>query len=122
MEHKIVGAWWWQYIEGRGRIVFTADHKLKEGFPPDEEKGRPLRDDDFDYLRSGTWHLEGDVLVTDTDNSPYIAWFDRSFPKDTSEPRPKLDRQVDRRKITQIDEEKITFSDGSSYGRDHRVK
>ena len=36
MEQKIVGAWSWTYIEGKGRMVFTADHKLKEGFPPDE--------------------------------------------------------------------------------------
>jgi hypothetical protein len=122
MEQKIVGAWSWTYIEGQGRMVFTADHKLKEGFPPDEEKGRPLRDDDFDYLRSGTWHLEGDVLVTETDNTPYIAWFDRSFPKDTSEKRPKLEREVKRQKITHIDGEKMVFSDGYSLQRDTRVK
>ena len=122
MEHTIVGAWSWTYIEGKGRMVFTADHKLKEGFPPDEEKGRPLRDDDFDYLRSGTWLIEGDVLVTETDNTPYIAWFDRTFPKDTSEPRPKLEKEVHRQKIVHLDSERIAFSDGSFLERDRRVK
>jgi hypothetical protein len=122
MEQKIVGAWSWTYIEGQGRMVFTADHRLKEGFPPDEEKGRPLRDDDFDYLRSGTWHLEGDVLVTETDNTPYIEWFDKNFPPDTSEKRPKLDKEVKRQKITHIDEEKMLFSDGGTLKRDHRVR
>src|SRR6266571_9020402 len=76
MEQKIIGAWSWTYIEGRGRMVFTPDHKVKAGFPPEEEKHRPLHDDEFTYLRSGSWHLEGNVLVTDMDNTPYIAWFD----------------------------------------------
>src|ERR1700738_4591191 len=93
LEQKVVGAWSWTYIEGQGRMVFTPDHQLKLGFPPDEEKGRPLRDDDFTYLRSGTWHLEGDVLVTETDSTPWIAWFDKTFSRDTSEKRPKLDRE-----------------------------
>ena len=102
MEQKIVGAWSWTYIEGKGRMVFTADHKIKEGFPPDEEMGRPLRDDDFTYVRSVTWHLEGDVLVTETDNTPYITWFDQAF-RDASEEyrqgeRPKLDKKVERQK------------------------
>ena len=87
MEKKIVGAWFWTYIEGRGRIVFMTDHKMKIGFEPEEDPGRPLRDDDFTYLRSGTWRLEGDVLVTETDNTPWIAWYDHTFPDDTKEER-----------------------------------
>ena len=122
MEQKIVGAWSWTYIEGQGRMLFTADHNVKAGFPPEEDKGRPLGDDDFMYLQSGTWRLEGDVLVTETDNTPYIAWFDKTFPKDTSEKRPKLDREVKRQKITHIGEEKMVFSDGYFLQRDHRVK
>ncbi len=102
-------------------MVFTADHNVKAGFPPEEDKGRPLRDDDFMYLQSGTWRLEGDVLVTETDNTPYIAWFDRTF-RDASEEyrqseRPKLDRKVQRQKIVKIDSEKMLFADGSSLDR-----
>ena len=126
MEQKIVGAWSWTYIEGQGRMVFTADHKVKEGFPPEESPGRPLRDDDFMYLQAGTWRLEGDVLVTELDNSPYIAWYDRTF-KDESEEmrqrsRPKLEKKVERQKIVKIDSEKMVFADGYSLDRDTRVK
>lgn len=103
-------------------MVFTADHKLKEGFPPDEENGRPLHDDDFTYLRSGTWHVEGDTLVRETDSTPYIAWFNKTFPKGTSEERPRLDKKVERHKIIRIDTEKVVFADGSFLERDHRVK
>jgi hypothetical protein len=122
IEQKVVGAWSWTYIEGKGRMVFTPDHKVKEGFPPEEDPHRPLRDDDFMYLRSGTWHVEDGVLVTETDNTPYIAWFDKTFPKDSSEKRPPLDKKVERQKITSIDAEKMLFADGYFLERDHRVK
>ena len=107
-------------------MVFTADHKVKEGFPPEESPGRPLRDDDFMYLQAGTWRLEGDVLVTELDNSPYIAWYDRTF-KDESEEmrhrsRPKPEKKVERQKIVKIDSEKMVFADGYSLDRDTRVK
>ena len=82
---KIVGAWSWTYIEGRGRMVFTTDHKVKAGFPPEEDKGRPLRDEDFTYLQSGTWRLEGDILVTEMDNSPYITWYAQTFKDEPEE-------------------------------------
>jgi len=121
MEEKIVGAWSWTYIEGKGHMVFTADHKVKAGFPPEEAKSQPLRDDDFEYLRSGTWRLEGDVLVTDMDNAPYITWYDQTF-RDKSEKtrqheRPKLDRKVERQAIVKIDGEKMVFADGYSLDR-----
>ena len=120
MEKKIVGAWSWTYIEGRGRMVFTADHKVKAGFPPEEDKGRPLRDEDFTYLQSGTWRLEGDILVTEMDNSPYIAWYDQTF-KDKSEEmrreRPVLKKEVRRQKIVTIDDEKMLFDDRSRLDR-----
>ena len=126
MEQKIVGAWSWTYISGKGRMVFTADHKVKEGFPPDEEQGRPLRDDDFTYLRSGTWRLEGDVLVTETDNTPWIAWHDKTFPDESTEDRdrrrPKLEKEVERKRIVHVDTEKMVFDDGYFLDRDHRVK
>src|SRR5437870_6793433 len=67
-EKKIVGAWSWTYIEGVGRMVFTADHKVKEGFPPEDPNKPAIRDRGFTYLSSGTWHIEGDILVTEIDN------------------------------------------------------
>ncbi len=126
MEEKIVGAWSWTYIEGQGRIVFTADHKMKTGFEPEEDPGRPLRDDDFIYMQSGTWRLEGDILVTETDNSPWIAWYDKTWRDDWDEKhaarRPKLEPKIERQQISYIDAEKMVFSDGYHLERDHRVK
>ena len=131
-ERKIVGAWSWTYIEGKGRIVYTADHKVKEGFEPEEDPGRPLRDDDFTYLRSGTWRLEGDILVTETDSSPWIAWYDKTFRDDLARGddysaklaarRPKLDQKIERQKVVRIEAERMTFADGYFLERDHRVK
>jgi hypothetical protein len=118
---KIVGAWSWTYIEGRGRMVFTTDHKVKAGFPPEEDKGRPLRDEDFTYLQSGTWRLEGDILVTEMDNSPYITWYDQTFKDEPEEmwrcEHPVLKKQVQRQKIVTIDDEKMLFDGGSRLDR-----
>src|SRR3954467_8182931 len=71
-EKKIVGAWSWTYLEGVGRMIFTADHRVKEGFPPEEPNKPAIRDRDFTYLSSGMWHVEGDVLVTDINNQLLI--------------------------------------------------
>src|SRR4051812_836862 len=109
-ERKIVGAWSWTYIEGKGRMVFTADRKVKEGFPPEEDPGRPLREEDFTYLDSGTWRLEGDVLVTETDNSPWIALSDRlshDISEEVRPKRPKLERKTECQQIVKIDSEKM---------------
>jgi hypothetical protein len=102
-EKKIVGAWSWIYLEGIGRIVFAADHKVKEGFPRDADRAL-FRDSDFTYGTFGTWRLEGDVLVmvTDTDPRPWAE--------------PIKDR-VSRAKIVKIDQNRMTFEDGSGYDR-----
>src|SRR3978361_509599 len=71
-EKKIVGAWSWTYIEGVGRMVFTADHRVKSGFPPEVQDGRKLADYQFKWFDEGTWHVEGDILVMHTNNRPYI--------------------------------------------------
>ena len=113
-EQKIVGSWSWQYIEGRGRIVFSPDHTMKEGFPPEEELHRPLRDDDFTYIESGSWHLEGDVLVQELDNHLMV---DRSVGISESE-RPKLEKRVLRERITKIDDSRMTFDNGSWLDRE----
>src|SRR2546423_1444713 len=113
MERKIVGSWSWQYIEGRGRIVFGSDHAVKEGFPPEENLHRPLRDDDFDYLESGFWHLEGDVLVQELDNHLMVD----PWTGGESE-RPKLEKRVLRQRITKIDDSRMTFDDGSWLDRE----
>ena len=46
-EKKIVGAWSWTYLEGVGRMIFTADHRVKEGFPPEDPDKPAIRDRDF---------------------------------------------------------------------------
>jgi len=102
-EKAIVGAWSWTYHSGIGRIVFAADHKVKEGFPRDADRAL-IRDSDFAYGTFGTWCLEGDVLVmvTDTDLRPWAE--------------PIKDR-VSRAKIVKIDQSRMTFEDGSGYDR-----
>lgn len=126
-ESKVIGAWSWTDSKGQGRIVFTADHTMKTGFEPEENPGRPLRDDDFTYVRSGTWRLEGDILVTETDNSPWIAWYDKIWRdgdhwNEKAAGRPKLEPTAERKKILHIDAEKMVFADGYHLERDHRVK
>ena len=112
-EKKIVGAWSWTYVEGVGRMVFTADHKVKEGFPPDDPNRPAIRDSDFTYLSSGTWRVEGDVLVTDIDNHLLIE----RFPRRSSLERPEFDRKVRRERIVSIDDEKMLFENGSPLER-----
>jgi hypothetical protein len=113
MEQKIVGSWSWQYIEGRGRMVFSRDHTVKAGFPPEEELHRPLRDDDFTFIESGSWHLEGDVLVQELDNHLMVD----TWTGDESE-RPKLEKRVLRERITKIDDSRIMFDDSSRLDRE----
>lgn len=112
-EKKIVGAWSWTYIEGVGRMIFTADRKVKEGFPPDDSEQPAIHDRDFTYLLSGTWHIEGDILVTDITNQPLIDRWRSMLDK------PEFDRKVRREKIVSIDDEKMVFTDGSSLARVH---
>jgi hypothetical protein len=102
-EKAIVGAWSWTYISGTGRIVFAADHKMKEGFPRGADHAL-IRDSDFVYGTFGTWCLEGDVLVmvTDSDLRPW------------AEP---IKGRVSRAKIVKIDQSRMTFEDGSGYDR-----
>lgn len=112
-ELKIVGAWSWTYIEGVGRIIFTVDHKVRAGFPPDDKDGRRIGDDEFDIVQAGTWRLEGEILITEMDNSPLINILEHLDPSN----RPALEKKVERRKIVKIDGNKIVFDNGSSYDR-----
>ena len=112
-EQKIVGSWSWQYIEGRGRIVFGRDHTVKEGFPPEEDLHRPLRDNDFTYFESDSWHLEGDILVLDMDDHLLV---DR-HPADDPH-KPKVEKRVQRWRIASIDDKKMSFDDGSWFDRE----
>jgi hypothetical protein len=125
-EKKIVGAWSWTYLEGVGRMIFTADHRVKEGFPPEGPNKPAIRDRDFTYLLSGTWHVEGDVLVTDINNQLFL---DRAGRRGFlnwlfSDPPPQkfeFDRKVRREKILSIDDKKIVFEgDHSALERVHR--
>jgi hypothetical protein len=113
LEHKIVGSWSWQYIEGFGRIVFTSDHKVTEGFPPDDKDGRTISDKEFEIFRSGTWRLEGRVLVTEMDNRPFLAIMKRLNPSE----HPRFERKIDRLKIVTIDSTKMVFDNGNSLDR-----
>jgi hypothetical protein len=117
MEQKVVGAWSWTYIEGVGRMIFTPDHKVREGFPPDDKDGRKIRDDEFEILLAGTWRLEGDVLVTEMDNKPLIDIMKRLAPSDC----PPLEKKVKRQKIVKIDGEKMVFDDGYWFERVQQV-
>ena len=112
-EQKIVGAWSWTYIEGVGRIIFSADHKVRAGFPPEDKDGRKIGDDEFDIVEAGTWRLEGKVLVTEMDNRPLINMLEHLDPSN----RPALEKKVERRKIVKIDDNKIVFDDGYSFDR-----
>jgi hypothetical protein len=65
--------------------------------------------------------LEGDILITEMDNSPFIAWYDQTF-KDKSEEmrrreRPAIKKEVQRQKIVTIDDEKMLFDDRSRLDR-----
>ncbi len=114
-EKKIVGAWSWTYIEGVGRMIFSADHRVKEGFPPDDSDKPAVHDRDFTYLLSGSWRVEGDVLVTDITNQPVIDRWGNMPDK------PEFDRKIRREKIVSIDDKKIVFEgDHSSLERVHR--
>jgi hypothetical protein len=112
-EGKIVGAWSWTYIEGVGRIIFTADHRVRAGFPPDDKDGRRIGDDEFDVVQAGTWHLEGEVLITEMDNSPLLNILEHLDPSN----RPALEKKVERWKIVKIDGNKIVFDNGYSFDR-----
>src|SRR5436853_7767365 len=79
LEQKIVGAWSWTYIEGHGRMEFHADHTLRVGFAREELYGyRHFWQSHFVFLDSGTWHLEHDVLVSETNNQLLLDSFRRS--------------------------------------------
>jgi hypothetical protein len=116
-EKKIVGAWSWTYIEGVGRMVFTADHKVKEGFPPEDKDGRHLPDDQFEYYESGTWRLEGDVLVTEMDNQLFIDMYDKLMGNRSDESsrrhRPVFKKEIQRQKIVKIDSKQMVFEKGA---------
>lgn len=110
-----MGAWSWTYIEGRGRMEFSAGHRVKIGFLREEVGTAHFWQSKFVFLHSGTWRLEGDVLVTETNDQLLWDRFSRSrLDKPQFETRMECDR------IVQIDDEKMIFDDGSFLNRDHR--
>jgi hypothetical protein len=115
-ERKIIGEWSWTYIEGVGRVTFTSDHRVTEGFPPEDKNGRTIPSEEFEIFRSGTWRLERDVLVTEVDNRPLIEISERLTPWDV----PPLKTWIDRRRIVKIDETSMVSDDGRVLTRVHR--
>lgn len=111
-----MGDWSWTFIEGVGRITFTSDHKVTEGFPPDDKDGRTIRTEEFDIVRAGSWRLEGDVLITEMNNTPLIKIMERLDPRN----RPPFEAKVERRRIVKIDDQNMVFDDGYSLARVHR--
>ena len=105
------------YIEGVGRMIFTADHKVKERFPPEDKDGTYLSDDEFTYLMAGTWRLEGDVLVTEMDNQPSRDLYDKISQDEPEEyrqrHRPALKKEIQRDKIVKINSKQMIFEKGS---------
>lgn len=112
----MVGAWSWTYIEGVGRIIFSADHTVKKGFPPDDKDGRKIGDGEFEIVQAGTWRLERDVLVTEMDNRPLREMIQRLAPTEL----PPLKKEMKRQRIATIDNNKMVFDDGSYLERVHR--
>ena len=116
LERQVIGAWSWTYIEGTGRIIFAPDHTVKVGFPPDDKDGRKIADTEFDIVQSGTWRLEGDVLVTEVDNQPLRNVLQHLSPNEV----PALEKKAERRKIISIDDKIMKFDGGSFLDRVHR--
>ena len=92
-EQRIVGAWSWTYMEGVGRIIFTSDHKIRIGFPPNLKDGRTIADDEFDIVQTGVWRVDGEALVTEINNTPL-----RKIMRLDSGNMPALETKVERRK------------------------
>ena len=113
MEEKVVGSWSWRYIEGFGRIVFSVDRTVREGFPPDDKDGRRISDDEFEIFWSGTWRVEREVLITEMDNRPFLKLMKHL----DSSHAPGLECKIKRQKIVKIDGNKMVFDDGSSLDR-----
>lgn len=115
-ERRVVGSWSWKYIEGFGRTILTADHKIRLGFPPDDKDGRKIGDDEFEFVWEGTWRLDGEVLVTELSNKPLTTRMQRLDPNN----RPELEQKIERRKIVRFDDDRIVFDNGSSLERVRR--
>ena len=92
-EQRIIGAWSWTYMEGVGRIIFTSDHKIRIGFPPNLKDGRTIADDEFDIVQTGVWRVDGEALVTEINNTPL-----RKIMRLDSGNMPALETKVERRK------------------------
>lgn len=112
----MVGAWSWTYIEGVGRMIFSADHTVKEGFPPDDKDGRKISDEEFEIVQAGTWRVEGDILITEMDNKPLIEILQRLAPGEVQ----PFKKETKRQKIVSIDDKKMVFEDRSTLERVHR--
>ncbi len=110
-EREIVCEWSWTYISGVGRMVFSADRRVKEGFPPDDPDEPAVRDRDFTYLLSGTWRVEGDILVTDIDNGLLLKSWSGTLDK------PEFYRKLRRDRIVRLDDDQIVFEEGSPLKR-----
>ena len=94
-------------------MVFSADRKVKEGFPPADPNAPAVRDDDFTYLRSGTWRVEGDVLIREMNNQLLVDRYEGYV----NDPKPKLEHEIHRDRIVAIDGEKMLFGDGFTLRR-----
>ena len=113
MEQQIVGSWSWTYIEGTGRIIFDADRTVREGFPPDDKDGRAIADNEFQFVRAGTWRVEGDALIMEMNNKPLKDIIKKLDPANP----PPFETKVERRKIVKIDSKEIVFGDGTSFSK-----
>jgi hypothetical protein len=63
-EERIIGTWEFTGIDATGRVVFHRDHTVVDLFP---EPQAPYA---WEPAASGTWRLEGDVVVTDDQMLP----------------------------------------------------
>ena len=100
-------------MKGSGEWFLQLTAKSKKVFRRTTETGGRISDEELNIFWSGTWRLEGQVLVTEMDNRPFIKLMKRLNPGE----RVALKHRFERRKLVKIDSDKMVFNDGYSLDR-----
>jgi hypothetical protein len=94
-------------------MIFDVNRRVRVGFPPDDKDGRTIADSQFQIVRAGTWRVEGDVLIMETNNKPLLDLIKKLDPANP----PPFEAKTERHKIVKIDGNKLVFEDGGSLSR-----